>query len=999
MGQSTSRSLVAPERQNPTTATEGLQNVDDASESKVRLSWSRILDALEVEVELVAEDHGCIPLVDVITTETDLHYRLFQDCIQYLREKYSLGASACSVPVALRKKAATGELPWCFSTLVNLQLDIQWSYKQQPPTPESKAPWNDELCSVPVLASIRFAMVATTLSHSPRAGHWHAICTLADSPDVSLTDWDLYQALFLDCMGTLLREAYGHRCLATWSPMPWSAASMRELSDSRLTYLESFVTAIFDESDLPHPDSRLVHMVRWTLGCPVDIPWLCASHDGYDFRATLPSYTKMRRRGLSRDTVHSLRDDAALWLSAMTFGLLEAITRMRIPESAFLVPGPREGDFSLSGSRLLQFIAYWGSYVEQHYDDEDMQAERGREIAGHLRRALHALAEEYDDSTGILRRAGFSTRERDDILFALLCLIVPFCILVTTNSRWPSRLIPNERLKRLGWCPSATATLSSRQFLIMIISNLAQLPPVVLPTASHVRCTKQACEFYTVWDPAAYAPRHVDPSCRCEYVRPPLDKVLDLLSRDIIPLVTYDGHSLQVLPADGIPYVAISHVWAQGMGSTSEDGLPSCMVRRIAGLARTLHPDTGAFWMDSLCVPNVKQPRKRAILHMSETYRDAASVLVIDDCIRTQCSVGKSWRENLLRIATSAWVRRVWTLQEGLLARELFFEFLDGPVNVEEVWRLMTPIEKKTIPPVLSPLSNEEFFTPTALVPVLNFRSAIQRRSSPETPVSDLVSLLHLRTTTKAEDELIAIGSLLPSRVKVERLLAERDGADVVDRRMRAFLLQLRDVPRGVPFGQSPRLTLPGFSWAPRALVDESATCWWEGDGTGTCTEDGFLAEYFMLPFHVLSIPPSAVIRGVTETPNEKSWGVRVLHGASSTVHLVIDPSDEGRPFFDWESVDALLFLRGDVSNAPIYGIPWNCLAVHVPSGLVTCASGGEEVGTSEAGNSQQHPLAVEIVAHWNLYRLNATQEAETLSKGFPALPVDDPRSTWVKVA
>ncbi|KAL7283797.1 hypothetical protein ACG7TL_003235 [Trametes sanguinea] len=976
-----------------------------------------------------------------MTAETDLHYRLFQDCIQYLRENYPLGATTCSVPAALRKKAATGEFPWCFSALVNLQLDIQWSYKQQPPTPESKAPWIDELCSVPVLASIRFAMVATTLSHSPRAGHWHAICTLADSSDVSLTDLDLYQALFLDCMGALLREAYGHRCLVTWSPMPWSAASMRELSNPRLTgtrFLlreranrlisaaepESFETAIFDESDLPCQDSRLVCMVRWTLGCPVDIPWLRASHDGHPFCATLPSYTKIRRRGLGKDTVHSLRDDAALWLSAMSFGLLETITRIRIPESAFLVPGTREGDFSLSGSRLLQFIAYWWSYVEQHYDEGDMQVERGREIARHLRRALHALAEEYDDSIGILRRAGFSTRERDDLLFALLCLIVPFCILVTTNSRWPSRLIPDveylnrflskrehfalmlqmmlscqERLKRLGWCPSATATLSSRQFLIMVISNLAQLPPVVLPTASHARCTKQACEFYTVWDPDAYVPRHVDPSCRCEYVRPPLDKVLDLLSRDIIPLVTYDGHSLQVLPAEGTPYVAISHVWAQGMGSTSEDGLPSCMVRRIAGLARTLHPDTGAFWMDSLCVPNVKQPRKRAILHMSETYRDAASVLVIDDCIRTQCSVGKSWRENLLRIATSAWVRRVWTLQEGLLARELFFEFLDGPVNVEEVWKLTTPVEEKTIPPVLSPLHHEEFFTPVALVPVLNFRSAIQRRSSPETPVSDLVSLLHLRTTTKAEDELIAIGSLLPSRVKVERLLAERDGADVVDRRMRAFLLQLRDVPRGVPFGQSPRLTLPGFSWAPRALVDESATCWWEGDGTGTCTEDGFLAEYFMLPFHVLSIPPSAVIRGVTETPNEKSWGVRVLHGASSTVHLVIDPSDEGRPFFDWESVDALLFLRGDVSNAPIYGIPWNCLAVHVPSGLVTCASDGEEEGTSEAGNSQQHPLAVEIVAHWNLYRLNATQEAETLSKGFPVLPVDDPRSTWVKVA
>ncbi|KAJ3011518.1 hypothetical protein NUW54_g2147 [Trametes sanguinea] len=170
-----------------------------------------------------------------------------------------------------------------------------------------------------------------------------------------------------------------------------------------------------------------------------------------------------------------------------------------------------------------------------------MQVERGREITGLLRRALHALAEEYEDSTGILRRAGYDAHEKDTILFGLLCLIVPLCILVTSNSRWSSRVVPDveylkrflskrehfalmiqmmmscqERLKRLGWCPSATTTVSSRQFLIMVLSNLAQLPPVVLPTASHVRCTKQACELYTVWDPDAYVPRHVDPSCRCD---------------------------------------------------------------------------------------------------------------------------------------------------------------------------------------------------------------------------------------------------------------------------------------------------------------------------------------------------------------------------------------------------------------------------------------------------------------------------------------------------
>ncbi|KAI0651222.1 hypothetical protein C8Q79DRAFT_20646 [Trametes meyenii] len=47
----------------------------------------------------------------------------------------------------------------------------------------------------------------------------------------------------------------------------------------------------------------------------------------------------------------------------------------------------------------------------------------------------------------------------------------------------------------------------------------------------------------------------------------------------------------------------ISHVWADGMGSTTEDGLPMCVIKWISGLITTLLPDTDVFWMDSLSHP------------------------------------------------------------------------------------------------------------------------------------------------------------------------------------------------------------------------------------------------------------------------------------------------------------------------------------------------------------------------------------------------------------
>ncbi len=62
--------------------------------------------------------------------------------------------------------------------------------------------------------------------------------------------------------------------------------------------------------------------------------WLECSHDGHHLCDTLGSYTKLRRKhGASR------RDDAALWQSAMTFGLLEAAFNIRIPEDFLLSRG------------------------------------------------------------------------------------------------------------------------------------------------------------------------------------------------------------------------------------------------------------------------------------------------------------------------------------------------------------------------------------------------------------------------------------------------------------------------------------------------------------------------------------------------------------------------------------------------------------------------------------------------------------------------------------
>ncbi|KAI0653110.1 hypothetical protein C8Q70DRAFT_875866, partial [Cubamyces menziesii] len=343
-------------------------------------------------------------------------------------------------------------------------------------------------------------------------------------------------------------------------------------------------------------------------------------------------------------------------------------------------------------------------------------------------------------------------------------------------------------------------------------------------------------------------------------IKPSQEDVAGLLSRGRVPVVVLIGEELRVRHAQDVPYVAISHVWAERMGSTTEVGLPGCMVHRIAGLAQRLLPpdapgaESAFWWMDSMCVPRAREQRKRAIGLMAQTYRGAARVLVVDDSIRAACSAARGGLdETLARIGVSRWMRRVWTLQEALLAHELWFEFRDGLVDVEE--QLLAPLrldsEASSFPARHeAPIFDAREKRRVARL-ALNSVLAGEGGDSEDTMMTmeNIVQLLRGRRTTKPEDELVAIASLLPPMVRLEALLAVSDGPGLVERRMQVFLLQLRAVPRALPFCTSPRLeALPGFAWAPRLLVQdgESAMGTWDAraHGMGECVEDGLVAEY-----------------------------------------------------------------------------------------------------------------------------------------------------------
>ncbi|KAL0580020.1 hypothetical protein V5O48_002023 [Marasmius crinis-equi] len=254
---------------------------------------------------------------------------------------------------------------------------------------------------------------------------------------------------------------------------------------------------------------------------------------------------------------------------------------------------------------------------------------------------------------------------------------------------------------------------------------------------------------------------------------------------------------------------------------------------RIRNLASQAVPG-GAFWLDALCIPNDREPRKRAIGLMAETYENAEKVLVIDGGVRTQCSLSSPTEELLMRIATSGWMQRIWTLQEGMLAQRLTFEVSDGVIDSTR-------------------FNGAPYDVALRALAFLGHRphDAVKRELAPVCPkpprcsYNDLIPLLRHRQTSKPADEPLAIAGVLGVD---SAALVQLDG---LESRMRELLLQCRTLPRsvGVTGWISQKLDLPGFSWAPASISQILWGTEWQDPFSATVTPDGLRARYTVIRF------------------------------------------------------------------------------------------------------------------------------------------------------
>lgn len=561
-----------------------------------------------------------------------------------------------------------------------------------------------------------------------------------------------------------------------------------------------------------------------------DPKWLGFNHDNHPVTVSMDQYGSLRQYD-PRSSKAFDRKMASFFQAYLSLGLLECLTGKPVPESA-LLRRSHDGQLTMSLDGVVDILTHWVQLPREYDSEFKDQVERtllhARDILFYFTdtRAFH-----YDGAVD------------DDIpatICFLGCVAEAFTMARVTLYKDEERsriyewhlvlLTYHETIKQdalaAGWCPTAYEYLRHDVKLSTLRYAMRKGPTDQRDHAA-AGCTTSRCS-YTMINPQNYVAKHYPADCVCSlYIKPMIDQIIGLLDEDLIPvlkLVIGDDGEPQLIVRSGssVEYVAISHVWADGLGSNPETGLPICQVRRLMSLSTSLQQRAGTtakevsrlesgdfVWVDALCVPQERKWRNQALKLMGRAYKEAQMVVVLDSTIQA-CDASSSKEDLLFTIAMSPWMRRLWTLQEAMLSRWLVFEFSKGDlVDFDQL-----KYEDYQNSPVFFDLYADLY-------------QLIEHRTDGEVvTIEALGHLLSWRTTSKPADEVPAIVSLLNiSDDSVLQIISSPP-----DTRMQKLLLALGSIAKWIVFQSGNKLTEPGFRWAPATLMSVA----FGGDASGT---------------------------------------------------------------------------------------------------------------------------------------------------------------------
>ena len=195
---------------------------------------------------------------------------------------------------------------------------------------------------------------------------------------------------------------------------------------------------------------------------------------------------------------------------------------------------------------------------------------------------------------------------------------------------------------------------------------------------------------------------------------------------------------------------------------------------------------------------------------MKVPYTSASHVLVLENSLRDLRISNLDPTEICMRIFTSGWMRRLWTLQEGALPGKLWFQFKDSVRELRQTWLKAMEIYNTEI--------GRRWLAQDITVLYQDLRKFFHSEgdSAFDRSLESVDSALQFRSVSVASDEPLLIAGLL--KLDTAFIL---DGSE--DSRMQRLWSLVPSVPKGIPknvlFNRGSRLPQPGFRWAPASLL------------------------------------------------------------------------------------------------------------------------------------------------------------------------------------
>jgi hypothetical protein len=274
-------------------------------------------------------------------------------------------------------------------------------------------------------------------------------------------------------------------------------------------------------------------------------------------------------------------------------------------------------------------------------------------------------------------------------------------------------------------------------------------------------------------------------------------------------------------------------------------------------------------WLDTLCCPVApKEAKKLSLVKMHQVYEQASIVLVLDSSLRSYSTASMDTLEVLARVFTSRWLKRVWTLEEGALAKRLWFQFADKALSLAELKAKMETIWPNNLQQKII------FFDIRYEIDRIEqfFQTKGYDGSGPNLKTLD-EALLH-RTISNASDEPICIGTLM--RLSAKAILApgddildalrendnlDEDGQHLLQLKLRDARMKVvwkllaekfKSLPAQIIFFEERRIDAKGFRWAPRSFLQAENVYLspklrkvrWDDTQPGVVTERGLQVSY-----------------------------------------------------------------------------------------------------------------------------------------------------------